>query len=419
MNDGSFQPELSPAVRRALSAVRRRIRAYVWVEGLAMLVVVLGLAFWLGMAWDWTFEPSAAARRIALVVVGCAAIYVAYRYLLRRIFVPISNATAAVIVERRFPQLQDHLITAVDVAGTPSRAATYHPQLVSETTAAAEQAVADVRVAQVFNRGPLVRAVGMAAALVISIAVLAIGSREVFGFWLERIALSEELWPRRVHLEVVGFPRDAEGRRTQKVAQDDDLELLVHARTDGYQIPDEVEIRFRLADHAAGGAGRRGRDTLIRVGDAAASDADYQLFRYEFKHVAGDMDFEVVGGDDRVRDLHLKVVDRPELYAIELECSYPEYLKRASRRLPVTGGMRIPEGTRLVLHAASTKPLTAARVRRLSEKEDVALEIDRLSNQQLHWEYGTLTADDVLVVSVTDADGVTSREPFRVSLSAV
>ncbi len=295
----------------------------------------------------------------------------------------------------------------------PAKAATYHPQLVSKTTHAADEAVANIGVAKIFNRGPLLRAVITALALVVSVAAFAVGSREVFGFWLGRIALSEQQWPRRVHLEVVGFPPDANGLRTHKLAQDDDLELLVHARTEGYQAPDEVEIRFRLAD------GRRGRDTLIRVGDAVSSAGDYQLFRYEFKHVTGDMDFDVVGGDDRVRDLHLKVVDRPELYAIELECIYPEYLRRERRRLPVTGGMRIPEGTRLVLHASSTKPLTTANVRGVRDKNQTSLKIDKKANQTLQWNYGTLRADDVLMVNVTDTDGVTSREPYRVSLSAV
>ena len=63
---------------------------------------------------------------------------------------------------------------------------------------------------------------------------------------------------------------------------------------------------------------------MIRVGDAAPGRDEFQLFRYEFKRVAGDMEFDVVGGDDRVRDLQLQVVDRPELFAIELECVYPE-----------------------------------------------------------------------------------------------
>jgi hypothetical protein len=405
--------DLTPAIRGALSAVRRRIRAYVWIEGVALTIAALGLAFWLGMAWDWSFEPSPAARRAALVIAGAATLFVAYRYLLRRIFVPISDTSAAVLLERRFPELREHLITAVDVATGGETGVTYHPQLVAETTSAADASIANIEVARLFNHAPLLRSIGLAAAVVISVAVFAIGAREGFGFWLQRIALSEEPWPRRVHLEVVGFPPDANGQRTHKLAQDDDLELLVQASTDGFESPEEVEIRFRLAD------GRKGRDSLIRVGSAVANQTGSQLFRYEFKHVASDMEFDIVGGDDRVRDLRLQVVDRPELFAIELECVYPKYLGRESRRLPVTGGMRIPEGSQLILHANSTKPLTAARVRTSKDNDDRQLTIDSASPDKLAWDFGTLASDDVLIVTVTDIDGVASREPYRISLSVM
>lgn len=406
-------PDLPNAVRQALDAVRRRIRTYVWFDGLAKLIVALGLAYWLGLALDWLFEPSPAVRRIALVAVAVFALYVLYRYLLRRAFVPISDTSAAVLLERRFPALQDHVITAVDVATAPERAATYHPGLISQTNQAADAAIAAVDPGDVFNRRPLVQSIVGAAAVIVSLIAFAIAYHETFGFWLDRIALSENLWPRRVRLEVVGFEVDASGKRTHKLAQDDDYELLVHARTDGYQVPDEIEIRYRLDD------GRRGRDTLVRVGEANSSRDDFQLFRYEFKRVTGDMDFDVVGGDDRVRNLHLHVVDRPELVAIELECVYPEYLQRPSRRLPVTGGMRIPEGTKLSLLANSTKPLVAARIHDAKDKHDTDLTFASQPQQKLHFEYGTLAADDVLLVTATDNDGVATREPYRVSLSVV
>ena len=186
--------------------MRRRIRAYVWIEGVATLVVVVGIAFWLGMALDWMFEPSPTLRKCGGLVIGIAAIFVLYRYLLRRVFVPITDTSAALLLERRFPQLQDHLITAVDVSRSSQAAADYHPQLIAATTQAADRAIANVRVPELFNRGPLLRAVVAAALLVVSIATFALISRDAFGFWLQRIALSEEPWPRRVQLEVVGFP---------------------------------------------------------------------------------------------------------------------------------------------------------------------------------------------------------------------
>lgn len=434
--------ELPPAVRRVLDAVRRRIRAYIWLEGLASLVVLMGMAFWIGLAVDWMFEPSWRVRQIALMALATLAAYVAYRSLWRRIRVPVSDPTVATLLERRFPHLNEHLVTAVDVVAAKDRITALHPALVDQTKQAAAKAVATVRPSEVLNWGPLVRVVAAAGILGLSIVLFALVSRDSFAFWLSRIALSEELWPRRVLLEVVGIPADATGQRVHKLAQDDDYELEVLAHTKGFEVPDEVQIRFRLAD------GRRGRDTMVRVGEAQPGRDDFQVFRYQFKRVTADMEFDVVGGDDRVRGLKLQVVDRPELLAIEFECLYPSYLQRATRSLPVTGGMRIPEGTQLTLHARATKPLVAARIHRSNIKQDVQLEFPLFGGKpgtspgtqakisphagmederttmgkpatELRWEYGTLTEDDVLLVSVTDSDGVSSREPYRISLSAL
>ena len=171
-------------------------------------------------------------------------------------------------------------------------------------------------------------------------------SRDAFGFWLERIALSDEPWPRRVQLEVVGFPADAAGQRTHKLAQDDDFELLVHARTDGYEVPDEVEIRFRLAD------GRRGRDTMIRVGEAdsrAATTSSSSATNSSTSPATWTSTSSAATTASAICSCKSSIgrsCSRSSWNAF-----IPEYLGREPRRLPVTGGMRIPEGTQLALHA--------------------------------------------------------------------
>lgn len=407
------QFELPPAVRGTLNAVRRRLRAYVWVEGLALLFILLGAAFWIGLLWDWWFEPSPAARRVAMGIVAVAGLYVCYRYLLRRAFVPISNATAAILLERRFKALGDHVITAVHVAESPGRAAAYNSDLVARTQAAASSAVAGIDGGKLFHRAPMMRAVLGALAAAASVALFAVFAGDAFGFWMKRIALANDPWPRRVNLEVVGFPADEAGQRAERLAEEDDYELLVRARLDGYEAPRMVEIRTQTAD------GRRDRETLIRVGQAVPGRDEFQLYRHEFKRVTADVSFDVVGGDDRVRDLTLAVVKRPELFSLELASEYPAYLKRSPRRLAVTGGMRIPEGTRLVLHANATKPLIASRIHTAQRTQDTELSFANKPTSTLSWEYGPLADDEVLLVSVTDTDGVTSREPYRVSLAVV
>lgn len=405
--------EVPRVVRRKLREVRRAVRWYVWLDGAAMLVIALAAAFWLGLALDWFFEPPPAVRLVADVLVAAGAAWIVYRWLLRRAFARLPDSGLAVLLERRFRTLNDHLLTAVDLAIGEDHATAYHPRLVARTHEAAVAAVADLPIRELFDRRTLAWRLVAAAVLAASIGIFAFTAREAFSFWLERIALSSELWPRRVRLEVVGFPADATGLRTHKLALDDDFVLVVHAATDGFTVPDEVEVRFRLPD------GRRGRDTMTRVGEAVPGRDAFQEFRYEFKHVAADMMLDVVGGDDRVRNLRLEIVDRPELVEMQLECVYPDYLVRTPRRLPVTGGMRIPEGTRLTLHARSTKPLAEVRIGTAHADDDIRLTPPDSPWERVEWEYGTLTADDVLTIRLTDEDHVTGREPYRISLSVV
>jgi hypothetical protein len=407
------QHDLPDGVQQKLRDVRCGIRKYVWLEGLAAVAIALAVAFWLGLLLDWLFEPAPGVRLGGIVLTAVAVFGIAYRFLLRRAFVRLTDASLALVMERRFPELGEHMLTAVAMAAPDVDAASYNPELVARTQEAAARAIETLDTSALFRRGPLLRMIAAAVLLAASIPVFAVWSSDVFHTWIERIALAPEPWPRRVHLEVVGFPPDSEGIRTHKLAQDDDLELLVHAQAENYLVPDEIEIRFRLAD------GRRGRDTLTRVGQATAGRDGFQLFRYEFKHVASDMTFDIVGGDDRVRNLRLQLVDRPELTGMVAECVYPDYLQRTTRSLPITGGMRIPEGTELAIRANSTKPLAEVRVHTSHDPRDTSLPLAGPQAEAIEWDYGTLQADDVLTIQVTDADGVTSREPYRVSLSVV
>ena len=64
------RPTLAPAVKSVLGELRRRIRQYVWLEGLARGGGVAGLAFWVTLAADWFFEPSALVRGLMLGAVA-------------------------------------------------------------------------------------------------------------------------------------------------------------------------------------------------------------------------------------------------------------------------------------------------------------------------------------------------------------
>ena len=104
---------LAPAVETLLGTLRRRIRQYIWLEGCAAAVAWLGMAFWLTLAADWFFEPPPAVRAVMLAAVAAVLAAVVVRLIGRRIFVRITDSNAAMVLERRFPHLNDSLLTAV------------------------------------------------------------------------------------------------------------------------------------------------------------------------------------------------------------------------------------------------------------------------------------------------------------------
>ncbi|MCE5267335.1 MAG: hypothetical protein LLG00_05565, partial [Planctomycetaceae bacterium] len=107
------QPMIAPGVRSLLGGLRRRIRQYVWLEGSAAAIVWLAAAFWATLAVDWLFEPAPAVRGILLAGAAAMLLVVLVRWIGRRVFVPITDGNVAMLLERRFPELDDTLLTAV------------------------------------------------------------------------------------------------------------------------------------------------------------------------------------------------------------------------------------------------------------------------------------------------------------------
>src|SRR5689334_22410298 len=64
----SPKPEALPV----LHELRSRIRRYVVLEGSALVLVVLGVAFWISLAIDYGLEPSLGVRRALLLAVLAA-----------------------------------------------------------------------------------------------------------------------------------------------------------------------------------------------------------------------------------------------------------------------------------------------------------------------------------------------------------
>ncbi|HEX3726436.1 MAG TPA: hypothetical protein VHV08_09345, partial [Pirellulales bacterium] len=408
---------LEPAIESLLARLRRRIRAYLWADGVAAVIVFAGIVFWASLALDWLLEPPRALRAILLLAVTVALVVVVYRYLIARLLVRLADRNMALVLERRFRRFQDSLLTAVELAARPEHAAEFNTDMLSHAHRDALVQASEVDLGDVFNTSPLVRRLTLAAALAVGVIVFAVGASDAFGVWVRRSALlSDELWPRKTHLAVEGF--DAE--RSIKIARGSDWVLAVKAdAATGNEIPEVVEVRYSTAD------GARGRETMSREGIVLPGQGSFQEYSHTFKAVLAPLDFYVLGGDDRQGPYHLDVVDSPTISHMKLHCDYPPYMHRDARDIPVAGLMQVPRGTQITIEALANKPLVAVQI------DDVADENTPLTHQldvaaqpagprpAFRFSLAPLEADKTLLFTLRDADGIRSREAVRLSLSAI
>lgn len=409
---------LAPAVphhlRSILGLLRARIRRYLWLEGLAAAAVWLGCAFWISLAIDWFFEPTIPVRIVVLLAAAAVLGVVAFTMIVRRLTVPLPDRSMAMLLERRFPQLDETLLTTVELADRPADESTGNERMLARTCAQAAQRVDGLPLKAVLNPRPLRRRLLTAAMLALGIAVFALTMPEAMSAWARRtLLLARDPWPRRTHLTVDGFPGGV-----VKVARGSDLEFTARVDTARSKvIPAVVQVRYRVE------GGPKVRAAMNRVGVADPAKDPFQEYSFTFRGLLSPVRFDLIGGDAAMRDLRIEVVDNPVI-TVELEREHPAYTKLQTTRLPVTGAMSLPMGSRVTVHALSNKDLNRVQIDTVIDDQSVAPEVLRMSpasgdRRRFDYKIASLNKDTTLLFTLTDADGIRSREPVRLSLAAM
>ncbi|HVU86937.1 MAG TPA: hypothetical protein VHD36_06430 [Pirellulales bacterium] len=408
------RPQLESHVTALFERLRARIRRYVALEGVGLCVVALCLAFWSCLALDWVFEPVAWVRRGLLIAGAVATGAVFYQLVVRRLAVPLPDSRLALLLERRFRSFDDSLLTSVDMTQSDRELGDLAREMLDSTLGEAGRQAQHVKLDDVFRREPLRRAIGSAglSAATLVVALLTVPGTLLFG--VERLTgMTNDPWPRRVRLVVPGFEDGV-----KVVARGDDVDVLVQADLSMPSVPEVVQIRY-VTDE-----GVRGRETMTRTGNAVANQDAFQDFRHTFNNVLSSLTFEVAGGDARVRDLAIHVVDSPTIAEATLVCEYPGYMNRSPRELRVTGAMQVPLGTKVTVRARASKDLRRAEISYpidASTNHTESIDLPQQGNdlRTIQFQLPDLAADTTLNFTLFDTDGIHNRRPFVVSLSAV
>jgi hypothetical protein len=398
-------------IRDLLAGLRRKIRSYVWLQGIALAGAWLAASFWITLTLDWLIEPPPAFRAVLLVGVTAVLLWLVYRYILARAFVPMGDTSMAVLLERRYGEFNDSLLTTVELNEQPAHAAAFNREMLDWTTAEALEHSRRVRLNELLQNAALMRSMFAAIVLSLSVAAFAVAAPEAFGIWVRRVVLlSQELWPRKTRLSIEGFDED----KVVKVARGGDFRVVAYADR-AFEVPETMQIRFRDDE------GNPGRQTM--AAEAVGPGDDRQAFTHNFPGLLASLTFDIVGGDDRLRDFRIEVVDNPTVANMTLHCVYPAYMRRAPRDLPVTGLMQIPIGTKVTIEATANKPLARAHIERVVEQgvEPVSLVTGFAGGERREFrlKLPPLAEDMRLQFRLYDTDGIEGRNPVRLDLAAV
>jgi len=435
-------PQISIEIVKLLSALRWRIRTYVWIEGVSIAVVWVGLTFWASLAIDYlpvllgASEMPRPARAVLLVIIAVVLGWILYRWVLRRTFVRMPNRSMAMLLERRFGHFHDSLITSVELSGTEAKPDTSE-QMLTQTQAEAVGSLRQVRLSGVFDARPLVFSLIGAVVVTGSVGLFYAAQASAFRIGFDRIyRLGDTPWPRNSRIEVVGVsvPQSTLGsdgavrapliqfkEQNVKVARGASVSLTVRADAEANVVPEVCTIYYRTEE------GDRGRVNMTRVGRIRDGFQSYSYDGKPLKGILSTVTFDVVGFDHRVRDFSVEVVDAPAVVGADLTCTFPAYMVNDDlglwlpRDVPLTSGSQLPLGTDVTLKARSNKPLREVRVFDTITDESTTLPPEVLDDDKLGFAYplGRLRENVSLEVTLIDTDDVASERPHRIYVGAI
>ena len=419
-----------------LKRIRKRARRWIFIEAISLIGLSIAAWFWSTLLLDWLIEPPPVVRFLSIGALCLWVSTIILNRLIRRLRAPLRDEQLALLVERTHPELQDSLSTAVELrlVETQSTSSTIDVTLLDRTTSIAAASIKRITMGRLFRRTHLLRKAGLSGFFVGTMAAVLVLLPTVRETWAQRmLMLSDTPWPRQVTLSIAGFP---DGVR--RVARGVDVEILVTARSTG-ELPKFVELQHQ------------GKDgwTTHRMGTRGASEEKSQLFTYIIKKPKEDLAIEVRGGDGRLRDLRLDVVEPPSLANINLQITPPEYIGGEPRPLAATRLVEVPAGSTLSITAESSKPLSGATIRSIPmpsapqklttdtqasnaqamEKDSLVAqlttELPETSRQNVSLEkspksisgtLGPVLDDCILDIQFTDTTGITNQKPIRFQL---
>ena len=389
---------LDAGVVRRLRTLIVRLRAFLFLEGVLVVLAFLLAGCWVQFTLDYAVRGLRFSMRAALLGAVIAGVgWLIWRRIMRPLSTEVGLADAARLVERRHPELSSVLISAVRFsAGQVGPRAINSPALMASVVGAVPRAVASIDFLGVLDARRARRRAIWFAAIVVTAFASATANQNMTGLWFTRCVLLRDVpWPKRTQLVV----ETQDGRIVS--ARGDDL--IVQAYAQGVQ-PRMVELFYETV------SGDRGREMMVTVGSPGA-----YRYRYVFKNAREDLEFYLVGGDDRTEVIKASLVDRPRVERSEIHLTPPSY--SGIEPFALADGERsakILRGTKVTLRIETNKPVVRATL-----QAGTSTIAEALRDEAGYRVSFSPEASHTYSFALADESGLTNRKPVSFSLRLI
>lgn len=376
-NDNLVKVKLPTAVGELLNSVRARVRRYSVLSGLLFCISVAGLVFWLtsGIDAGW-FALQRLELPVGLrIMLLLGMLLVGGWLLLSRVLWPLirrhKNRDIALLLERRFPEFQDSLVTAVEGTNGLPGAGRIVESMLQRTVETTGTLASRLSIDDIFNLTTLKKRGWLAGLLAVSVLGQGIAAPGSLRRWWNAFVECEDVYhlrTTRLDFRVVAEPGE---RRLEFRPVDDALKYL-HPRGADF----ELEMTVPEGNSESGQpwvVPPRARVDVVREDGTrsrtyvSAASGSSRTFRFILTRLQEPVTIEVLAGDYRSpMPLQIDAVAAPSVDSMLADCNFPDYTRWNQQRDTIVSVMgselSLPMGTAFQLQSESNKPLQSARI---------------------------------------------------------
>jgi hypothetical protein len=403
-------PDVAAAgLERALGAQLRAVRGRFLGFGLGWFLASSLLALVLYYFADRGLHLPALVRVVVSAGIAIGLLWGLRQRLWQPLRVPLTRADVALLAERRFPELHQELISALQLRAAlaqPAQLRNQSPEMIDAVVCDAAQRLEALPWARVYDARATRRSWALGGLLLLLVGFGAAGDPVGTTTFLWRAFGADVAYPRattlRVELPSSGPELSvvrAAARAEVTIAAGADLPVLV--AVEGVQLRD-VWLAVRSS---------RGPSQLV-----AMSERGKERFRHVFRRVQQPFTFHATGGDDPEGDLlvAVRVVHPPLVGTIRATLTPPAYTGLEASTVE-GGGIEALEGTKAKLLLAATAPVQTAALRFLESGQRIELVPQEIEDDHgraiVHVGEFTLTKSDRYEVDLIGSNQLRNPHP--------